>query len=151
MLVAHAAERVTEERRDRIAGKKVLPRLVEEAQVDVHARAGPVVVRLGHEGGFEPMRSRRGLHRALQQQAVERGGDRIGAMLQIDLELAGTRLLHHRVDGETLHLANPVDVIDERRKRVHLLKAEGERPARIVGETFRGVKRECAIRGPAVT
>ena len=70
-------------------------------------------------------------------------------MLQIDLELAGTRLLHHRVDGETLHLANPVDVIDERRKRVHLLKAEGERPARIVGETFRGVKRECAIGGPA--
>ena len=36
------------------------------------------------------MRSRRSLHRALQQQAVERRGDRIGAMLQIDLELAGT-------------------------------------------------------------
>ena len=95
------------------------------------------------------MRSRRRLHRALQQQAVERRGDRIGAMLEIDLELAGTGLFHHRVDGETLHLANPVDVIDERRKRVHLLKAEGERPARIVGETFRGVKRECAIGGPA--
>ena len=69
--------------------------------------------------------------------------------LQIDLELAGTRLLHDRVDGETLHLANAVDVVDERRQRVHLLKAEGERPARIVGETFRGVKRECAIGGPA--
>src|SRR5262245_21870816 len=95
------------------------------------------------------MRSRRSLHRALQQQAVEGSGNRIGAMLQIDLELAGAGLLHHRVDGETLHLANPIDVIDERRKRVHLLKPKGKRPARIAGEAFRRVQRECAIGGPA--
>ena len=34
-------------------------------------------------------------------------------------------------------------------ERVHLLEAEGERPGRIVGETFRGVKHEGAILGAA--
>ena len=106
----------------------------------MHARAGPIVMRLGHEGGIELVRPRRRLHRALQQQAVERRADRIGAMLEIDLELAGTRLLHDRVDRQALNLADAVDVVDEGRQRVHLLEAEGERPARIVGETLGGVE-----------
>ena len=99
----------------------------------------------GHEGGFEPMRPRRRLHRALQQEPVESGGDGIGAMLQIDFELPGTGLLHDGVDGETLDLANPVDVVDEGRERVHLLEAEGERLAGIAGDAFRRLKREAAI------
>ncbi len=117
--------------------------------MDVHARAGPIVVRLGHEGGVELVRPRRRLHRALQQQAVERRGNRIGAMLEIDLELAGTRLFHDRVDRKTLNLADAVDVVDEGRQRVHLLEAEGERPARIVGETFGRVEHGGAVRRPA--
>ena len=60
--------------------------------MDVHAGACPIMVRLGHEGGVELMRPRRRLHRALQQQAVKRGGNGIGAMLEIDLELSWTGL-----------------------------------------------------------
>ena len=114
----------------------------------MHARAGPIVMRLGHEGGVELVRPRRRLHRALQQQAVERRGDRIGAMLEIDLELAGTRLFHDRVDRQALNLADAVDVVDEGRQRVHLLEAEGERPARIVGETLGGVEHGGAVGRP---
>ena len=59
------------------------------------------------------MRTRRCLHRALQEQAIEGRGDCIRTMFQIDLELAGTGLLHDRVDKKTLDLANTVDVVDE--------------------------------------
>src|SRR5689334_14680799 len=98
----------------------------------MHARARPVVMRLGHEGGFELMRPRRCLDCALQQQAVESCTESIRAMLQIDLELTWSGLLHDRVDKETLNLTDAVDVVDEGRQRIHLLEAEGERPARIV-------------------
>ena len=76
----------------------------------------------------------------------EASGDGVGAVLQVDFELPGTRLLHDGVDRETLNLANPVDVVDEGRERVHLLEAEGERLPRIAGKTVRRVEREAAVR-----
>ena len=100
--------------------------------MDVHAGACPVVMRLGHESGLEPMRPRSCLDRALQQQAVQRCANCVGTFFEVDLELAWTRFLHDRVDGKMLHFANAIDVVDEGRQHVHLLKAEGERPARIV-------------------
>ena len=47
------------------------------------------MMRLGHERSLELMRPCRSLDRALQQQAIESRVHRIGAMLQVDLELAG--------------------------------------------------------------
>ena len=63
----HAAERMAEENRDGITGKNVLPGPIEQAQMDMHAGAGPVVVGLGHERRFEPVYARRGLDGTLQQ------------------------------------------------------------------------------------
>src|SRR5262245_6767772 len=143
--LAHAAKRVTEERGDGIAGEEVRARAVEQAQMDVHARTRPVMVGLRHESGFELVRPRRGLDRTLQQEPVEGGGDGVSAMLQIDFQLPGTGLLHDGVNGETLDLANAVDVVDEGRERVHLLEAEGERLAGIAGDAFRRLNREAAI------
>ena len=118
--------------------KRFLPGLVEEAQVDVHARARPVVVRLGHEGRIETVRARRGLDGALQQQPVERCADRVGAVLQVDLELAGTALLHDSVDGQALRLADAIDVVDEGLQRVQLLEAERQRAVGIVAKARPG-------------
>ncbi len=117
--------------------------------MDVHARSGPIVMRLGHERGVELVGPRRGLHRTLQQQAVESRGHGIGAMLEIDLELTGAGLLHDGVDREILNLADAVNVVDDGRERVQLLEAEGQRPARIVGKTFGWVKHGGAVCRPA--
>ena len=111
----------------------------------VHARASPIVMRLGHERSVELVRPRRRLDRALQEQTVERRADRIWTMLEVDLELAGTRLLHDRIDRQTLNLTNPVDVIDERRQRVHLLKAERVRPLRVIGDAVGLLHAEIAV------
>ena len=46
-----------------------------------------------------------------------------------------------------LHLANAIDVVDEGGQRVHLLKAEGERPAWIVGKTFGRVQHKGPVGG----
>jgi hypothetical protein len=55
---------------------------------------------------------------------------------KLRLELAGAGFLHDGIAEKTLSLANAVDVINERRKRVHF-KAERNRPARVVvTETF---------------
>src|SRR4029077_2571246 len=95
--------------------------------------------------GLELMRQRRRLNRTLQQQAVESRADRVRAMLEVDLELSWSRLLHHRVDRKPLNLADPVNVVDERRQRIYLVEAERERPARIVGEAIRCLEHEGAI------
>ena len=52
-------------------------------------------------------------------------------------------------DKETLDLTDAVDVVDQGRQRVHLLEAEGERPARIVRKTLGCFQLEGAVRAPA--
>ena len=68
--------------------------------MNVHARARPVVMRLGHEGRFHAVRPGGGLDGALQQKTIERGGGGVLLVLQVDLELAGAGLLHDGVDGK---------------------------------------------------
>ena len=41
--------------------------------------------------------------------------------------------------GSATTKCTPANIVDERRERVHLLEAEGERLAGIAGNTFRGL------------
>ena len=61
--------------------------------------------------------------------------DRVGAVLQIDLELAGTGFLHDGVDRKTLRVAESVDVVDEGRQRS---RARRSRRSRAVRDRRRG-------------
>ena len=94
--------------------------------MDMHAGAGPVVMRLGHEGCFEIMRAGGGLDGALEQQASS-AADSASAVLQVDLELPRPGFLHHSIDRQALRLGDPIDVIDERPERIHLLELESHR------------------------
>ncbi len=55
----------------RIAGEEIISGLVDQARMQVHAGARPVVMRLGHERRFEAVRLGGGFDGALQKQAVE--------------------------------------------------------------------------------
>ena len=140
MDVAKTADSLTEHWRHRLAGKQVPAVLVDETDVDVHPRTGPVVMRLGHEGRIEIMRAGGSLDRALQQYAVERGRQGI-AVLQVDFKLAGTRFLHHGIDRQALSFGDTVNVVDERPERIHFLELECHRPFGIGRET-RAASRE---------
>ncbi len=128
--LAQAAQRMRNSGEIGIAGKEVLVR-PDRGGRDGHASgAGPIMVRLRHERRIELVRMRRGLHRALQKQAIERGPQNIGAVLQIDLELPGPRFLNDGIDGEALRLTDTEDVVDKRRQCIHVLEPEGQWPLR---------------------
>src|SRR5690606_4562654 len=62
---------------------------VDHARMHVQAGARMFGVGLGHAGGFQPVPSRRLLDDALEIDAVVGGGQRVGAVQEVDLELAG--------------------------------------------------------------
>ena len=81
---------MAKERRDRIACEDVFSGLIDQARMQVHAGARPVVMRFCHECRMKPVVLGGGFDGALQQQSVQGGGDRIGLVLQIDFELRRT-------------------------------------------------------------
>ena len=94
------------------------PLRVHQADVHVHAAAGPFRERLCHEARGHPVLARDRLHGALQQHAVVRG--KLGArdMVQVDLELARGEFLERRTGGDVLRLAGREEV---REKRIGVL------------------------------
>ena len=59
---------------------------------------------------------------------------------------AGPRLLHDRIDRQTLRFGDFINVVDEGREGVHFLELEGHRRVRVVGEALRRLQYEGAIR-----
>ena len=72
---------------------------LEERQVRVHAGAGVVAQRLGHERGVEPLLERHLLHDEPEGHEVVGRGQRVG-VAQVDLLLAGPALVVAELDGD---------------------------------------------------
>ena len=71
------------------AAKWLAPAALDQADVDVQPVRGLIGERLGHEGRLAALGARRGLDRALEQERLVGGPDRIGDVAEIDLELTG--------------------------------------------------------------
>ena len=96
------------------AGENILAGLhIHHRLMDVHRRAGLVLVRLGHEGRIHVVLEGRLAHGALEQEDLVGEFERI-AMVEIDLELGRAAFVAQRVDVEFLGLAIIVDVLDDR-------------------------------------
>ncbi len=79
----------------------------------MHSVAGKFQKGLGHEGGRQPVRAGAAQHDAAQHDDVVRRLQRIGAVLQIDLELAGRSFLDDRVDRQALRVRRVADHVEE--------------------------------------
>ena len=86
---------------------------VEQAEVNMQSIARAIAVGLGHEAGGETMLARDALDRALEEQRIVGGAQRVGDMQQVDLELAGAVFGDHRVGGYILRFAGGIDVGDK--------------------------------------
>jgi len=93
------------------AGEDVLAVLVEDRDVHVQPVARLVRVRLGHEGGVHLMVVGDVLHQALEQQRVVAGLDRVGDVVQVDLELRRGAFLDDGIGRDALLLGAFEDVL----------------------------------------
>ena len=86
----HAADRLAQQRRAGgvVAGEQVVALFVGQADVQVHASAGQVVERLGHEAGEHPVLVRDALDQALVADRLVHGGEGV-AVVEGDFHLAG--------------------------------------------------------------
>jgi putative glutamine amidotransferase len=84
-------------------------------QVDVHVAAAARMCFIGpsHERRHHALPFGNALDQPFQQYCVITGNDRIVAMVQVDLELAGGQLRHRRVGGDALYPRRIVDGMDE--------------------------------------
>jgi hypothetical protein len=86
----------------RLARKHIVALGVKDAGVDMHAVAGPLQKRFGHESGAQPVLVSRFGDQPAQQHGVVGGRHCIGAVLEIDLELSRCRFLDDGVDRQSL-------------------------------------------------
>ena len=97
------------------AAKTLLAVPAKQAAMNVHARAGTVEVGLRHEGGAQAMLAGDTLDEATQQHRVVGRGDGVGAMVQVDLELARRRLGDDAVGRQALDAGRRRASLAERR------------------------------------
>ena len=64
--------------------------------MQVRAAAGVIAVGLGHEGRLHAVLQGNAPHEPLEPDRMIAGGERVGDVMQVDLELAGTVLGEHR-------------------------------------------------------
>ncbi len=121
------------------AGQHVVPGAIAQAYVQMQPAAGLAGERLGHEAGKLALLLGNRLDGALEQDRLIAGGYRIGAMLQIDFELAGRVFGNGSVGRNALLPASRCDRICEAAlvvqilQRIHLgavVAFAGERVAR---------------------
>ena len=65
---------------------------INQAEMHMKTAAGPIAVRLGHEGGGKAMLAGDAPHETLEQHGVVGGLQRVRDMHHVDLELAGAVL-----------------------------------------------------------
>ena len=82
----------------------VLPVLVDDAGMDMQAGAGVLGIGLGHAGGFQPVMAGRLFGKTLEVDAIVGGSQRIRAVQQVDLELAGAEFRRGGVGRQALSL-----------------------------------------------
>ncbi len=93
---------------------------IQQRQVDVGAAGGKGAERAGHEGRRQPVAGGDPLHRPLQQQGVVAGGEDVGAVIEVDLELR-RRVFHRRhLGGDVLLAAGGDDGLQHRCPGVEL-------------------------------
>ncbi len=85
---------------------------VHQRLMDMHGAAGLVLHRLRHEGGVDIMLQRHLADEALEYQHLVGEPHRI-AVVEIDLELGGARLVDQRVDLEIRRLRIGIDMLDQ--------------------------------------
>ena len=91
------------------------PVRADETRVQVHARAGHAGERLRHEAGDAAVTARDAADRALEEHRFVDGAQRVGAMLERDLELPRRVLRHQRAHRQALRTGRGVQVVEERR------------------------------------
>ena len=106
-------------------GEQVVALFIGQRNMDVHARSRPFRIGLGHEGGGQPMLFGAGLDQALQHHALVTGIQHVGAVAQHDLHLARRIFRDQGLGGQVLNLAPGVEVLEERREIVRVLKIIG--------------------------
>ena len=83
--------------------------------MQVHAGAGQVRERLGHEAGDAAVPARDAAHGTLEQHCLVDRAQRVRAMFQRDLELTGCVLRHQRAHRQALCARGRVQVVEQRR------------------------------------
>lgn len=109
-------------RRIRCAVQHVVAGGIEQADVHVQPAAGLAGERLGHETGQQVLLLRDRLDGALEQQRLVARGHRIGAVLQVDLELPGRVFGHRGIGRNALLPARRSDGIGEAAVVVQILQ-----------------------------
>ncbi len=123
------------------SAKALRPSAVGEAGVQVHARARQLGERLGHEAGELAVARGHAAHRALEQHRFVDGAQRIGAVFERDLELAGSVLRHQRAHRQAERLRGGIEIVEQRRHVVEASEAVGLDPVAAPA-------RQQAARGP---
>ncbi len=120
----HATHRLAQQRGAGrvLAGEQVAARGVGDAHVHVHAGAGQVIERLGHEGGLHPVLVGHGLDQALVAHGLVHGFQGV-AVFQGDLHLPGGVFGDRRARRNALQLAGGVEVGEERFDLLQLAQA----------------------------
>ena len=93
--------------------KDIAPLRIIQREMHMHARAGAVAVRLGHEGRGETMFAGDAAHQPLEQHRVIGGLKRVIDMQQVDLELAGAVFGNRRIGGDAMRGAGVINLVQE--------------------------------------
>lgn len=106
--------------------------LVLHRDMHMHSVAGPFNEGLGHEGGLEIVLSRNAGNEPAQQHCIIGGQKRIASVMQVELELAGSRFRDGRIGGYALCVGGTAQLVHDAHERlqvgqgVHVLACRAE-------------------------
>ncbi len=83
--------------------------------MDMHAGAGELQERLGHEAGAQAVPAGDAVDQAAQQDRVVRRRHRVGAVIEVHLILAGRGLRDHGVGRQALDARRLADLVQQAR------------------------------------
>ncbi len=108
-----------------VGGKEIVAGVIAERHMHVHARARPLRIGLGHEGGAEAVLLGCGLDHTLQHDRLVAGLQHIGPVAEHDFHLSRRVLRDQRLGRQALLVAPVIEVLEEGAEVIRVLEIIG--------------------------